>query len=377
MAHPDEKIRTVAMDYFLGHFSEFYAAKYDHKDFADLAYVPAVRPGGTVHMSKPSDVYADPECAVMGFSVVKTELREVALSKLRIRDHPSTQSILNVLLETPPSTPQIAQSYFGYLARRIADFSETDYVVLRQAPIIPVVPVTGDLSPNGGLSLTMAKPCECIFKNSSFSTTHAKLFMAVDFGSKASIFLTACGIKDRPDMKDIITLLLQDPERFLKAVGSIDVYLEELRNIAAYQECPKDLTERMRTTPFLVGRLRMVQSSHGSDINESTMEGDIAIIDDINAHSLFSDLVYVSPEEETLEAFYLKLGSPRLTSLIAEECEPRSIEVLESSLSAQIRSLILERACLLLHEQGVRAKVEVEWLSLHKNFVVRCCGSLE
>ncbi|KAG8920890.1 hypothetical protein FRC02_000579, partial [Tulasnella sp. 418] len=388
MASSEEEIRKLAMQYFVFNFTR-YASTYDPRDFADLAYIPAVNQEGTHFMSKPGDVYVNPECSVMGFSVVNPQLQDTARSKLCIKEHPSTKSIIKVLLERPPKEPKTARQYFEYLASRISDFSLSDYRTLQQACILPVMLPVGKLSTHQAPYLRMVRPDECIFKSKEASENYAKLLMPVDFGSKANIFLKECGVKDRVKMMDIITLLLRDPNGFLELVGSTNEYLRHLRDIAAYKECPQDVLERMRSSPFLLGRLKVVQAPEGSESGVSSVDcrrddaifrllqpSQIAVVNDIDAYSLFSDSVHVAPEEEAIEAFYLKLGSPELTTVITEECEACDIESSESSLATATRSLVLERSRLFLHEQSTRAKVKIEWLSQTDNFVVQCCENL-
>ena len=74
--------------------------------------------------------------------------------------------------------------------------------------------------------------------------------------------------------------------------------------------------------------------------------------------------------------FYGELGSPKLSSRIHEEYRT-SAEIKEAKVSKEIRSLILERLPLLLHEiTENRTKIQYSWLNNDKNFVVRTFGKL-
>ncbi|KAG8916897.1 hypothetical protein FRC02_003488, partial [Tulasnella sp. 418] len=219
MMKSEEKIRRAALRYLLDNFNTLYCNKYNRDDFAHLAFVPAVSHDGIHFFSNPNDVFTDPECAVMGFSVVEKDLRDSATYKLGISKHPPIHSIMRVLLEKPPSEVETAKKFFEYLSRRTYEFSSGDTEALKDACIIPTTP-SGDASE----APRMAKPRECLFKAERETLTfraHSKLFTFVDFGTKANIFLKECGVKDRPDVEDILTLILEDPPKFLKLVGNV------------------------------------------------------------------------------------------------------------------------------------------------------------
>jgi hypothetical protein len=74
---------------------------------------------------------------------------------------------------------------------------------------------------------------------------------------------------------------------------------------------------------------------------------------------------------------YRFLGSPCLSSLVWKEYWA-SGEVLNSTIGAEIRHLILERLPLFLHEhsRSSTTKVSLNWLKEEKNFIVRVFGEL-
>lgn len=119
----------------------------------------------------------------------------------------------------------------------------------------------------------------------------------------------------------------------------------------------------------------------------------LVVADDTNAYQLFGDSIYCVPQEDLLEGpffhglslesilqhsaeFYLWLGSRRLSSMIQEE-HTRSAEVLGSSTASEIKTLILERLPLFLHEHThSRTRIQFSWLSADNNLVVRTFGKL-
>ncbi|KAG8964408.1 hypothetical protein FRC03_001809 [Tulasnella sp. 419] len=393
MASPDPKIRRTALKYFLDEFYPRYSRSYNPSDFLHLAYIPAVKPDGTHFLARHNEVFMDPECAVMGFSLAKQGLRNVVCTKLRLQMDPPTCSIMDILLASPPADPETARKCFEYLTSRMAEFSSAEIDRLREAPIVPTTPSeTG--SSDIIQELIMARPRECFFKcdrELSSSRIYAKLFTFVDFGATANHFLRVCGVKDQPSIQDVATLLVKDPKGFLELAGSHTVYLEQLRTIAAYDDYSSDLISQMRASPFLLGYRRTPRSTEetsasGNEPNEKDdcdltfdllKPTEVAIVDDSIAYSLFSGSIYAAPEEDILEAFYQKLGSPRITSLVKEEYQPLEIEECESKSAAETRNLIIERFPLLLHNRNTRASVKPVWLSQDNNFTVRNCQKIE
>lgn len=94
-------------------------------------------------------------------------------------------------------------------------------------------------------------------------------------------------------------------------------------------------------------------------------------MDDTNTYSLFSDALYGAPQEDLLEAFYLSIGSPRLSSLTTEDYRPVQVESGASRAANDTRNLILQRFPLFLHERNAPARFRSDWLAGEGNFHVR------
>jgi hypothetical protein len=74
--------------------------------------------------------------------------------------------------------------------------------------------------------------------------------------------------------------------------------------------------------------------------------------------------------------FYAHLGSPRLSHLVREEYQTTA-ELQNSKTASEIRSLILERLPLFLHEHThTRTRVSLSWLSTNNNFIIKTFGKL-
>lgn len=66
--------------------------------------------------------------------------------------------------------------------------------------------------------LQWVTPVQCYLAEPKDEFTR-NLFIFVDFGMKATQFLSACGAKDEPSVKDIAESLINDPERFYMLAG--------------------------------------------------------------------------------------------------------------------------------------------------------------
>lgn len=101
--------------------------------------------------------------------------------------------------------------------------------------------------------------------------------------------------------------------------------------------------------------------------------GDIVISDDFYSYRLFKDHLLSAPEDETLEAFYLSLGSPTIGSLVQEDARiGRPAPNQEAAV--WLRKHILERTKLFLHEyRNIRRdaiKHDAKWLDKSLNVEV-------
>lgn len=83
-----------------------------------------------------------------------------------------------------------------------------------------------------------------------------------------------------------------------------------------------------------------------------------------------------APTLNVLAAFYLELGSKILSSLVKQEHQTTT-EIPKSPKAAEIRSLILERLPLFLHEHTHAApRVKYSWLNDDEHFIVKMYGKL-
>ena len=180
-------------------------------------------------------------------------------------------------------------------------------------------------------------------------------------------------------------------------------YLAELRNIAVNFKSLSPITSaRLKKAGILVGsRCVQMWESNGTtdhvedDEKEQDVEydlfspGQVAIADDAIAYQQFGRDIFCAPQETILEGernnacpqysmstlrtaeFYQSLGCKRLSDLIREK-HRWTRETPESKKAQEIRSLVLERLPLFLHEYiHASAQVPFTWLNNRENFIVR------
>ena len=161
----------------------------------------------------------------------------------------------------------------------------------------------------------------------------------------------------------------------------------------------------MKRSPVLLGSQRVHRHSGEKILDDLDDEQwdliydlkkpeQITIADDTHAYQAFGASLFTAPQEDILEgegdiltliyiimipfcaAFYAELGSPRLSHLVREDYQTTA-ELQNSKIASELRSLILERLPLFLHEHThTRTRVSLSWLSTNNNFVLKTFGKL-
>jgi hypothetical protein len=80
--------RISAASYLATHFSAFYYLTYPASESRKLPFLPCIKPDGTASLGSPLDVFLNPECAVLGFSVVSSGARDLARDSLKVASDP-------------------------------------------------------------------------------------------------------------------------------------------------------------------------------------------------------------------------------------------------------------------------------------------------
>ncbi|KAG1726435.1 uncharacterized protein EDB91DRAFT_1263755 [Suillus paluster] len=382
-ASSEPDIRSAAFKYLIDSIPSRYP-DYRCENFGHVAFIPAVNEFGS-SMGTVNEVFASPQWKAFGFSVVQDTVRDVAVSKLGLKEHPPATKIVALLEKTPPQDHDVARRWFEILAGRVADFSQSQLSILST---LPIVPTQVELQ-TGSQTLRWLSPSQCYLGGASKGQFHSKLFVFVDFGPSANSFLSTCGSKQEPSVEEVASILVADPRRFYDLTGGYENYTIELRNLAVNARLLSTTAiARMKVSPILLGFRRQRKSrkecNKALDLDEDDWELlhdlrkplDVLIADDTNAYQMFGESIYTAPQEDLLENFYVALGSKRLSIIVKEDYRVSS-EMKHNKSATDARALLLERLPLFLHEHThTRTKVSLSWLSNEENFKVRVFGKL-
>ena len=182
----------------------------------------------------------------------------------------------------------------------------------------------------------------------------------------------------------------------------------ELRNIAInFRLLGFATLAKLKKAVVLVGsrRVRRHKSGKATDLIDGDEEdwdleydllapNQVAIADDTIALQQFGEVIFCAPQEDILEGeygngcpwdpvsafestgFYQYLGCKRLSELVREEYRTTQ-EIYGHKTAQEVRSLILERLPLFLHEHThATTRVPFTWLNNERNFVVRTFGKV-
>ncbi|KAI6094606.1 hypothetical protein EDD16DRAFT_818713 [Pisolithus croceorrhizus] len=197
---------------------------------------------------------------------------------------------------------------------------------------------------------------------------YAKLFDSVNFGTKANRFLGACGSKNKVSIEDVAEALADNPERFFQLAGGYEGFLVELRKLAYQsQDISNGTLHKMSHSPALLG-LRRTKTEGKAEWDYGhqflTYQG-VTIVDDMNDYQLFSDCLFIAPQEEALERFYASLGCNYVSAAVKEQCNGlREIPATETC--SDVQSLILKRLPLFIQNYtDARLRVTIPSSSDH------------
>ncbi|KAI5994116.1 hypothetical protein F5J12DRAFT_962838, partial [Pisolithus orientalis] len=317
--------------------SELYSQYRDYKpeDFRDVEFIPAESKGRTC-LRKLNDVYSGTQWKALGFSVVQDRYLWAPLHQLGVTQHPPTSKLLDLLEKTPPLDDETAVHWFEVLFDHMASFTPPDFIKLSGLPIIPTGPPSAP---------KLLHPTKCYLDQDTKPVLYAKLFVFVNFSTKANRFLSACGLKAEVSVEDVAKVLIKDPKRFFDLGGGYEGFVVELRKFAHQsQDISNNTLHQMSHKPALLGVRRQKREGQAVWDYEHkflTYQG-VTIVDDIIDYQLFSDCLFVAPQEEALERFYASLGCGYLSEIVQERCNDLH-EIPATKTCLQVQSLILER----------------------------------
>ncbi|KAG1798994.1 uncharacterized protein HD556DRAFT_1440065 [Suillus plorans] len=392
----DHAARRAAFAFLCGPLYEPHLERqFDPSKFSTFAFIPGVRDGKICQIPH-GEVFSDPNWKVLGFGHLSDQFSKKNIAKLKIRDRPTAEKLFQVLQSTPPKDPQIAKSWFKFLAEKggkqshspgVFFFSAGEFERIAELKIVPVE--VSSEQPQSSKSYEPVAPRECFLKSESYSEDHfyQRLFKFVDFGPSANAFLKACGVKERPECIDVLRVLLKCPKTFLKLAGDDhERYLTELRLIAVgHKSLPRKIHEEMRTASIFLGYRQGKGGigrdgySHEADEFELCKAEGVLVADDMESRRTFGDCIFIAPQEELLEKFYSEMKVKSLSSCIKYTVEPGK-ELLDARSARDLLNSIIDKIPIFLHEfDEPRFRDGMRLLRWHDDnqFFVRACRKLD
>ncbi|EPE02298.1 atpase subunit c domain protein [Ophiostoma piceae UAMH 11346] len=355
----------------------------------------------------PSGCYTNVSAAVLGFTILRSDLHAHA-SKFGVAADPPIEQCVNRLLANPPKSHNDAVTVFTYFSTRIGSIYGDTLKKLQNGAFIPVTrksqsgaPVAPALNANGypdekkmpqrqseGTVVEYLWPSACYLGSSS---TYGEIFDFIDFGANANAFLFKCGSKSEPTKIEIARLACSEPARLLSTLQTTERYFNLLRSLA--EDLPRlkadrELFRKMKSSPFLLASREISRQPDQPNQPSSGMGGlfsssrkksaddddddasfatdaddeppikhfqlvapsQIVILDDYISYRLFKDKLLCAPEEDVLENFYVALGAQMLSSVVREEVTIGSSVPNSETQAASLRSFVLERSKIFLFE---------------------------
>jgi len=356
--------RDYVLKYFVAnHFQHGYSVAQTAE--TKIPYLPLEGEDPT-NAVLPTQCFTNANSSVLGFNLLRKDLHPYA-ARLGVQSDPPIMECVDRLVKDPPETKRRAAELFSYFGTRLLELSGRPLEVLQQANFVPVHSRT----PDSKTPIRHLPPRLC-FLGDGAGNKYTEIFAYVDFGRDANSFLLKCGSKHEPSTLELAQLVVREPARIFTVFESPERYLELLRTFAAaWSSLKKDkaLVKDMKKVPFLLGykdspsetkaRARQDQLvdvdsyAEEEDVGVRTYElaaaGQIHIVDDVVSYNLFKAHFLAAPMEESLEDFYLALGSTSLGNLVEQKLQLGS-PLPDQRDATKLEKLIRERIRLFLHE---------------------------
>ena len=348
-----------------------------------IPYLP-LQGGDPSHMALPSQCFTNENATIMGFPLLRNDLRSHA-AKFGVQANPPILECVQRLVKNPPETKHRAREVFEYFASRLNELNGLPLNTLDDANIVPVQPSSTAPSERRWLP-----PRLCFLGDGG---RYNGILDYVDFGTTANTFLLRCGSKYEPSASELAQLIIREPARVFTAFDDTEKYLELLRSLAlSWSKLKKDsaLVKDMKKVRFLLAyREASGERGHKTDQSVASTNADtfidedkigmrtyelasasqIIIIDDVIEYNLFKTNVLAAPMEEELEDFYKALGAIPLSSIVEQFA--RLGPVLEDQTTAmKLQKLVLERVKLFLYDVSHDAtQHNVAWMEKNLSIV--------
>ena len=381
-ANGDLPLRDQALRYFIDHHQTKGYSQYDHSSVTS-AYLPIE--SSVKKVANPKECFSNERSAIMGFEILRRDLRIHAL-KFGVQPDPPIAECVSRLISNPPQSKRSAREIFSYFASRLSEVHERDAENLSGASIVPVVAKSSgiaDTKTEKSERIVHIPPRVCFLGDGE---KYADIFDYVDFGQEANTFLLRVGSKHEPSTTELTKLLVREPARIFTVLGDTR-YLELLRTVAAsWRTLKKDktLVKEMKAAKCLLAYKEInSKSSRGDyeDEEESAIKSwelanasQVVIVDDIITYNLFRSSLLAAPMEEILEDFYHSLGASEVASLLEEQQSIGMVSKDQAS-ALSLQQLIQERSRLFLHDYpSEMIKHNAKWMEL--NLKVKCVQTI-
>ncbi|CAG8627407.1 1281_t:CDS:10 [Acaulospora morrowiae] len=348
-------IRDKALKYFVENFKNRYSQNYN-ANTVQFKFLPCTK---LDVYAKPLECFSNPECDVMGFNVLRQDLRFQA-EELGIKQHPSGKQLIDKLLD-PPKSVNDARSIFNYLASRQGDFDHWDWKKLGTLKFIPIQ--------NKGYPYKVIhkSPRNCFFKSSE--EIFSEFFFCIDFGERANRFLEACGTKNKPTIVHFAEFLVESSQIFWNKLKNTNdnekkyaTVLENIsRNLDVISEEP-ELLDKMKRSPILIC------STQGIDNKTKSFNLDVAAKIFINDKDQYKQIFNppICPFDDAyVVALYKALGCRSLNESVMATPQIDEEKAKNSFFSDDVREIISKRIPLYYDkfENGAIKKDE-NWLRM-------------
>jgi len=368
MASIDLPLRFKAMTYFI--------ANYEINNYGAYNLTASNKPflpveGNEKRLCFPSECFVNEKSTLLDFDILRRDLLPHA-SKFGVAENPPLAEAVKRLISNPPKMQRHARILFSYFSTRIGEREFLGQSIkLGDSRIVPTVPKqkqNGLMFPEKSEAVKYLAPRMCFIGQSD---TYRDIFDFVDFGEEGNKFILACGSSHEPSRLQIASMLASEPARVLGIVQSPEKYLSLLRLLAmSKSDLKRDKTvwSQMMTSPFLLAT-KEIASATGTkgnhknliDLDDDDDDGSggikqwvlqspskIVVVDDYSTYQLFKGDLFSAPLEESLEDFYISLGSQTIGKLVEQKVSiGRALE--NQGASAKIQKKILERSKVFLH----------------------------
>ncbi|KAF8123691.1 hypothetical protein EV363DRAFT_1455306 [Boletus edulis] len=301
------EVQQPALQYFLLNLQTRYD-DYKPDDFVDVAFIPTINGS----LARPNEVFASSVWEKLGFKQASETLHR-DFSRLGVKDDPSVDVIIEYLKTPERTLPDIetAKIWFEHLSL----YGKFPILKLRER--FSTIPFVLAKSPGPSYSepssITYFPPKDCFIASPDMKEHYRNIFPIVDFGQTGNSFLESCCAKKSPDASDMARKIVEDPRKYLTALGNdTKLYLEDLRTVALrLDSISEDDKKAMQGAPMF---LAFRQCMDGSELLPAYK----VVISDWESRD-FGDTVFLAPKDDAIEKMYHKMGSQFLGTYVKYE----------------------------------------------------------